>query len=82
MNPWILVLHDSEEEDRHELRHGAAGGGVTRLARLCHLHAVNAELGGDVPQDSHLVPRGGMIEGDIVTRHSSESINLVTMIEQ
>ena len=36
-----LVLHDLKEQDWHDLGHGGAGGGVTRLAGGGHLYGVD-----------------------------------------
>ena len=68
MDPGVLVLHHPEEEDRHELGHGAAGGGVARLTRLGHLDTGNPQLGGEVSQGLNLA-LGGTVVQLITGRH-------------
>ena len=46
------ILSDTH---RHDLRHGGAGGGVTRVAGLGHLDGVDPELVGQVLQLSVLI---------------------------
>ena len=62
VNSGVLVLHHSEEEDGHELCHGAAGGRVAGLARLGHLDTVDPQLGGNVSQGLNLVLRGAVVQ--------------------
>ena len=65
MHPWVLVLHHLEEEHAHHLSHGAAGGGMARLAGSRHLDAVDAQLGGEIPQ--HV----GLLQGGLVVQRVS-----------
>ena len=48
----VIFLSDTH---RHDLRHGGAGGGVTRVAGLGHLDGVDPELVGQVLQLAMLV---------------------------
>ena len=62
MHPWIFVLHHLEEEHAHNLRHGAAGGGMARLAGSSHFDAVDSQLGGEIPQHIGLLHGGLVVE--------------------